>query len=419
MLPYNKHKGERNAMNLDYIIVGAGVIGSSIAYHLKSALPDGKILLLDRNHIAGAGNTARSAALYRNFFSSRTSRMLAESSIKYYLGLGDKVQLKPIGYLWLFSEEQWTASQKAIEQLDPQKNEFEILDRAAVTDILRLNSDAKAPFPEVNAGIYCHMCGSINGMALAQHYASEFKSLGGDVNFDTDIKSFILTGQKSCYAPWDDVRVSGITDQKGNTYYGEQFVIATGAWTHDLLAPVGIASGVLPKKRQLFALSIKIPDQLLVHPDSDKKPAIILPAGGVYIKPVLERNMLIAGCADDLGQPFLMSDPEPDVRYFHNAIEPVLNHYFPKLLDYKLSLKWAGYYDYHWPDMTPIVESVANLTWVGGTSGSGIMKADAVGRIAAAGLQGDEVAVLADGTRFEVSRLSLRRRDVEREELII
>jgi glycine/D-amino acid oxidase-like deaminating enzyme len=153
--------------------------------------------------------------------------------------------------------------------------------------------------------------------------------------------------------------------------------------------------------------------------NSMKKPAIILPAGGVYIKPILDKNILIVGCADDLGQPFMMSDPEPDPRYFHNAIEPVLNQYFPELAGYKLSLKWAGYYDYHWPDMTPVIESVANITWVGGTSGSGIMKADAVGRIAAAGLQDHIEAVLADGTRFNVSRLSLRDREVEKEELVI
>jgi hypothetical protein len=47
------------------------------------------------------------------------------------------------------------------------------------------------------------------------------------------------------------------------------------------------------------------------------------------------------------------------------------------------------------------------------------MKADAVGRITASRLQGDEEAVLADGTRFRVSGLSLRDRDVEKEELII
>lgn len=69
--------------------------------------------------------------------------------------------------------------------------------------------------------------------------------------------------------------------------------------------------------------------------------------------------------------------------------------------------------------MTPVIESVANLTWVGGTSGSGIMKADAVGRIAVARLQGHKETVLADGTKFNVSSLSLRNRKVEKEELII
>ncbi|PWB52738.1 MAG: hypothetical protein C3F06_07450 [Candidatus Methanoperedenaceae archaeon] len=404
-------------MNFDYIIIGAGVIGSSTAYYLKKALPEKRILLIDRNRTAGAGNTAKSAALYRNFFSSRTNRMLAASSIRYYIELGGKIGLDPIGYLWLFSEEQWKNSQKSIRQLDMKKDEFEVLDRAGIANILRINFQSKNPFADVHAGIYCHLCGSLSAMALARHYASEFVSLGGEVSFDTDIRSFILTGQISSYAPWEDVHIDTVMDQKGNSYYAANYVIATGAWTHDLLAPVGIASGILPKKRQLFALKIDEHAQLIEHPG--KAPAIILPAGGVYIKPILERNILIVGSADDLGQPFMMSDPEPDPRYFHNAIEPVLNHYFPQLAGYNLSLKWAGYYDYHWPDMTPVIESVANITWIGGTSGSGIMKADAIGRIAAAGLQGHKEAFLADGARFEISKLSLRDRDVEKEELII
>ncbi len=404
-------------MNFDYIIIGAGVIGSSTAYYLKSSLPGSRILLIDKNHTAGAGNTARSAALYRNFFSSRTSRMLAGSSIRYYLGLGDKIKLDPIGYLWLFSKEQWNGSRKAIQQLDQETDKFEILDRGEISEILRINYQEKGHFPDIYAGIFCHLCGSLSAMALAQYYASEFKSMGGEVSFNIDIKKFNLTGQKSCYAPWDDVYIDGIIDQKGNTYSAKQFIIATGAWTHDLLAPIGIASGILPKKRQLFALKIEDPGQFLSNPE--KRPAVILPAGGVYIKPVIEKNLIIVGCADDMGQPFLMSEPEPDPIYFHSAIEPVLKHYFPGLRDSGLTLKWAGYYDYHWPDMTPVIESVANLTWVGGTSGSGIMKADAIGRIAAARLQDHEEALLADGSNFRVSRLSLRERDVEKEELII
>ncbi|NJD53097.1 MAG: FAD-binding oxidoreductase [Candidatus Methanoperedens sp.] len=404
-------------MNFDFIIIGAGVIGSATACYLKKALPGSKILLIDRNHTAGAGNTARSAALFRNFFSSRTNRVLAGSSISYYLELGSKIQIDPIGYLWLFSKEQWNASQKAIQKLDPEKNKFEILDRDRIAGILSINYQAKGHFPDVNSGIFCHLCGSLSATALAQHYASLFKSMGGEINFNTDIKEFIITGQNSCYAPWDDVFIDGIIDRKGNTYYAKEFIIATGAWTHELLAPVGIASGIFPKKRQLFALKLKN-NAGFVDSISTIRPAIILPAGGVYIKPVLDKNIIIVGCADDLGQPFLMSDPEPDPLYFRNAIEPVLGHYFPGL-DFTLSLKWAGYYDYHWPDMTPVIESVANLTWASGTSGSGIMKADAIGRIAAARMQGHEEALLADGSKFKVSGLSLRDRDVEKEDLII
>lgn len=63
--------------------------------------------------------------------------------------------------------------------------------------------------------------------------------------------------------------------------------------------------------------------------------------------------------------------------------------------------------------MTPVIESESNLTWIGGTSGSGIMKANAVGRIAAARLQGHSDAVLADGSKFRVSMLSMRNWEVE------
>ena len=66
-----------------------------------------------------------------------------------------------------------------------------------------------------------------------------------------------------------------------------------------------------------------------------------------------------------------------------------------------------------------MIETVSNLTWVSGTSGSGIMKADAIGRITAAKVQGLDNAKLFDGTLFKVSKLSLRSREVEQEKFII
>jgi glycine/D-amino acid oxidase-like deaminating enzyme len=407
-------------MKFDYVIIGAGVIGSSTAYHLKREQPESRIVLIDKNNRAGAGNTAKSAALYRNLFSSQTSRLLASSSIYYYQQLGEKIQLNPIGYLWLFSEHQWEILHGAINQLDPGKDQFEVLDREGITDILEIRTATSAGlFPDVHKGIYGHLCGSLSGMALAEHYTDEFRSLGGVTRFGTEIESFTLTGEQSRYAPWDTIEIKGARDQKGTTYCGAQFIVATGSWTHELLAPIGIASGVLPKKRQLFGIALKDVAQVFRQPNLPQQPAVILPAGGVYIKPLIEKNFLIVGCADDLGQPYIMADARPDVQYFHKAIEPVLLQYFPALAGYQLTLKWAGYYAYHWPDKNPVVESVSNLTWASGTSGSGIMKADALGRITAARVQGHHKTHLADGTPFKVSTLSLWQREAEKEKFII
>jgi glycine/D-amino acid oxidase-like deaminating enzyme len=59
------------------------------------------------------------------------------------------------------------------------------------------------------------------------------------------------------------------------------------------------------------------------------------------------------------------------------------------------------------------------LIVVGGASGSGILKADAIGRIAAALYGGEEYALLFGDRRFRVSDLGLKDRSVEPEKLVI
>jgi glycine/D-amino acid oxidase-like deaminating enzyme len=56
---------------------------------------------------------------------------------------------------------------------------------------------------------------------------------------------------------------------------------------------------------------------------------------------------------------------------------------------------------------------------VGGASGSGILKADAIGRIATALFNGEEYATLYGGRKFKVSDLGLKNRHIETEKLTI
>ncbi|MHA1503834.1 MAG: FAD-dependent oxidoreductase, partial [Candidatus Heimdallarchaeota archaeon] len=180
------------------------------------------------------------------------------------------------------------------------------------------------------------------------------------------------------------------------------------------------ASQIYPMKREMF--TIKLEDAKQISEDlSEKMPVLILPTGGVYIKPILLNKIIMVGCANELGNPYLMDKypPEADEQYFYNVLEPALKHYFPKLENHKLFSKWAGYYAYYWPDKNPVIEKVSNIQWVSGTSGSGIMKADAIGRIAAAKCLGLDKAILFDKSKILVDDLSLKKRNVDTEELVI
>jgi FAD-dependent oxidoreductase domain-containing protein 1 len=80
---------------------------------------------------------------------------------------------------------------------------------------------------------------------------------------------------------------------------------------------------------------------------------------------------------------------------------------------------FAGLYEINSIDGQPIIFEENGVLVVGGASGSGILKADAIGTIAAALYNGEEYAYLYGDRKFKVSDLGLRNRSVEPEKLVI
>jgi hypothetical protein len=80
---------------------------------------------------------------------------------------------------------------------------------------------------------------------------------------------------------------------------------------------------------------------------------------------------------------------------------------------------WAGHYDDHPADHTPFVERLDGAIVVGGTSGSGIMKADSLGRVVAGLYSGLDVVQLGDDQSLSVASLALKNRAIAPERFII
>jgi glycine/D-amino acid oxidase-like deaminating enzyme len=80
---------------------------------------------------------------------------------------------------------------------------------------------------------------------------------------------------------------------------------------------------------------------------------------------------------------------------------------------------FAGLYEINSIDGQPIIFEENNVIVAGGASGSGILKADSMGRIAASLYKGEEYALLYGDRKFRVSDLGLKNRNVEPEKLVI
>src|SRR5271157_4552960 len=78
----------------DILIVGGGVIGTSIAYHL-AARRAGRVVLLEKSHL-GAGSSGKSGAIIRQHYSNRLTAVMAQQSLRIFERFDEHVGGPPV-----------------------------------------------------------------------------------------------------------------------------------------------------------------------------------------------------------------------------------------------------------------------------------------------------------------------------------
>jgi len=455
----------------DVVIVGAGAMGLASAYHLIHRRPELSVLVAEARSRPGEGSMGASAAMVRDVFSSSDNHLLARSSISFYRRLMEEHEelrtptplLDLYGYLWLLPETEMkeyssivSRSEGSIEAQRLSLDQLGSCPGLVTTPTKWYDGDQADPPEPISGGLFGRDCGALAPEMLANFYYEQAKSLGVEFAFDSVVQRLSFEGREEILLhepskrPFSfqahmkgRLRISHVSFGDGRSVQADQVIVAGGAWSEKLLHPLGVATGCSPRSQVLCSVSGAAVEELLgweppvapidTNHGKARFPFLILPTGAT-LKPIFRQRQMWLGCVDTVAHPIgTREDPGRDGRLDYNMAEmgdreafgtdllPGVTPYFPKFESsgVRLENSWGGYYNFS-PDGLPVlVEEPYGVIFVGGDSGSGIMKADSLGRLVAAACEGKSEARLFSGDTYRLDRLSLTHRVVQEEKIIL
>ncbi|HLS20203.1 MAG TPA: FAD-dependent oxidoreductase, partial [Bacillota bacterium] len=172
----------------DIIIVGGGVIGSSIAYNLLNDGYEGEITVFEKDHLYEYSSTPRSAGGIRQLFTTAINIKISRYSLHKYLTFpedmainGEKAEIdfRQHGYLFLASNHN---NASLIKQAKLQRS-------LGVPSQIVSKDELLTIIPELNitdlsSGLYCHEDGYLDPYSVMQGYARKAKQLGANYIYE-------------------------------------------------------------------------------------------------------------------------------------------------------------------------------------------------------------------------------------------
>ena len=355
----------------DVIVIGAGVVGSSVAYHL-AALGATRVLVLDRATI-GAGTTAQSSGILRTHYSVRENVELARRSwgaftdFAAYIGDEDAASgLVRCGYLIAAADDDKRAPlADALAQQQAQGIPVQRLDAAQARELLPI-----ADFRDAALIGFEPEAGFADAYLVATSFARAARRRGVTIRENVAVHGL----------SWQDGRVTGVATSEGD--YACGVVVSTqNIWTAELAAWTGVALPLAPERHAVLAL------ECAAAPYTYSMPVYkdLASPGMLYCRSYGGSQMLVSeGTVGEKLPPGETEQGDIPLDYVAAVGEQVAAR-FPAYAEAGLASSWTGVYDVT-PDWNPVlgrIGGVEGLVAGFGFSGHGFKLSPAVGRVLA------------------------------------
>ncbi len=356
-------------------VVGAGVTGLSIAWHLRRR--DVAVIVLERAGIAAGASGVQPGGVRQQWGTAVNCR-LARESLDFYRRatelLDGPIELRftPCGYLFL------AHSEPALARLAANA---------------RVQAAAGVPSRIVSAERAAEL---VPGLGVQTVAGASWCAEDGYVDRPQSLIEALARGTDVVIGDVAGIERDGgwrLTTAAGESVAADAVVVAAGVDTPALLERLGIDPPIEPESRWLF-LSDPIRERLL-------EPLVVSTERHFAAKQLANGRVL----ASDLSA---TGPSDADAPRWRSAVRAAIRELLPRLEHLDFTILTEGVYDVT-PDRQAIIGPVDEGLWIAaGFSGHGFMLAPAVGRIVAEALAGDgedEALAILDPGRFAEGRL--------------
>lgn len=374
-------------MGADVVVVGAGIIGSSIAYQL--ARHGASVIAVDKGAGPGEGSTGASSSICRCRYTHPEVVRLAFHGQRAYgnwsefTGLSDtRSRLHRVGVLWMMGESKQMVDGE-VAKLKAEGVAAERLGPDDVVDRFPALSACAAPFDMT--GETEHTCrpgeaflfesegGYVDPMGANEDLIEAVRAVGSDVRFKTKVTGVSRSGD----------RATGVSLEDGTELTGDLVVNAAGPWCNQLnsMAGVDLRWTLTPTRIQTVYRSWP----------ADLGP---LPVGadantGIYFRPESGGRQVLVGSVLAEDEEEVVADPDefkrsPDADFTQMKLA-AFHHRVPGLAARGDVSGIAGLYTINREDVHPVVGPTGlDGFWVAnGFSGHGFKLAPAIGSMVA------------------------------------
>jgi len=302
----------------DVVIIGGGVVGCSLAYHLAlRGLRD--VLVVERDAV-GSGTTSKAAGGIRAQFSTETEIRFSLESIAVFERFVEEFGLDPgyrkIGYLFLISDR---------DDLAGFQERMALQRRLGVDVRLISPEDARALVPALHVDdLIGAVWGPQDGMAgpaeVTAGYARRARELGARIEEGVDVTAVVV----------EHGRVTGVRTAQGDV--GARIVInAAGPTAARVAKLAGVGIPVLPRRRHIFYTEPfpEIPGPVPLTTDR---------ASGFYFRKEMDQLLLSPGDVEDIGADLAVP---VDWSRVEETVEKAL-HRLPIVEKARVAGGWAG-----------------------------------------------------------------------------